>query len=169
MVSRRTSEDRLNRPKTVYFRLPASTYAYIRPLSREERRKSAAERPKASSLKPGSPIFGLSRPNNERRSLTCAREAGLYRAFAGALPCTCGYLCELSHTCAPKTCRSHEERPRIVPPPWSIGRDSIGSKKGGDWRRFRTTIGQIKKLIDRGQSGPDRADWKKTILGEMTP
>lgn len=82
MVGRRTSEDRLNRPKTVYFRLPASTYAYIRPLSREERRKSAAERPKASSLKPGSPIFGLSRPNNARRSLTCAREAGLYRAFA---------------------------------------------------------------------------------------
>ena len=29
------------------------------------------------------------------------------------------------------------------------------------------TIGQIKKLIYRGQSGPDRADWKKTILGEM--
>ena len=37
-------------------------------------------------------------------------------------------------------------------------------KKGDDWRRFRTTIGPIKKLIHRGQSGPDRADWKKQSL-----
>ena len=36
-----------------------------------------------------------------------------------------------------------------------------------DWRRFRTTVGRIKKLIDRGQSGPDRVDRIKTILGEM--
>ena len=26
------------------------------------------------------------------------------------------------------------------------------------------TIGQIKRLIDLGQSGPDRADWKKQSL-----
>ena len=25
-------------------------------------------------------------------------------------------------------------------------------------------MGQIKRLIDRGQSGPDRADWKKQSL-----
>ena len=24
-------------------------------------------------------------------------------------------------------------------------------------------------MIHRGQSGPDRADWEKTILGEITP
>lgn len=169
MVGRRTSEDRLNRPKTVYFRLPASTYAYIRPLSREERRKNGGNRPQSGRKRPLSSrdrpfSASLGRTTREDRSL--AREK---RVSTGPLPCTCGYLCELSHTCAPETCRSREERPRIVPPPWSIGRDSIGSKKGGDWRRFRTTIGQIKKFIDRGQSGPDRADWKKTILGEMTP
>ena len=32
---------------------------------------------------------------------------------------------------------------------------------------IRTTIGPIKILIHRGQSGPDRADWKTTILGEI--
>ena len=37
-------------------------------------------------------------------------------------------------------------------------------KKLGDRRRFRTTIGKIKRLIDRGQSGPDRADRKKQSL-----
>ena len=36
-----------------------------------------------------------------------------------------------------------------------------------DRRRFRMTIGQIKRLIVRRQSGPDRADWKDTILGEI--
>ncbi len=81
-----------NRPKTVYFgflRLPGVNIrlhsATLAQRTAEERRTSAAERPKASSLEPGSPIFGslcLSRPNNARRSLTCAREAGLYRAFA---------------------------------------------------------------------------------------
>ena len=40
-------------------------------------------------------------------------------------------------------------------------------KKLGDRRRFRTTIGQIKRLIDRGQSGPDRADKKKTALNSI--
>ena len=30
--------------------------------------------------------------------------------------------------------------------------------------RFRTTIGAIKKKIHRGQSGPDRDDWKKQSL-----
>ena len=53
-------------------------------------------------------------------------------------------------------------------------RDSIGSKGGDDWRRFRTTVGRIKQLIDRGQSGPDRVDrtkqslvkwWHKLVLG----
>ena len=39
-----------------------------------------------------------------------------------------------------------------------------GQKKLGDRRRFRTTIGQIKRLIDRGQSGPDRADRKNQSL-----
>ena len=36
-------------------------------------------------------------------------------------------------------------------------------------RRFGTTIGPIKKMIHRRQSGKDRADWKKTILREITP
>ena len=35
---------------------------------------------------------------------------------------------------------------------------SLGQRKLDDRRRFRTTIGQIKRLIDRGQSGPDRAE-----------
>ena len=46
----------------------------------------------------------------------------------------------------------------------NIARTQTGQKGGDDTRRFRTTIGQIKKLIDRGQSGPDRVDQTKQSL-----
>ncbi len=48
----------------------------------------------------------LGRTTREDRSL--AREK---RVSTGPLPCTCGYLRVLSHTCAQETCRSREERP----------------------------------------------------------
>ena len=144
MVGRRTSEDRLNCPKIVYFRLPAAPCVNIRlhspTLARrtaEERRTSAAERPKASSLEPGSASLGLSRPNNARRSLTCAREAGLYRAFAVYLRVfarTFAYLRPGIVSIAQGTSVIHP--PAIVH--WS-GLNRV--KKGDDWRRFRTTIG----------------------------
>ena len=131
----KSSEDRLFSASCGYLRQHTATFGYIRPLSREERRKSAAERPLSSRDRPFSASLG--RTTREDRSL--AREK---RVSTGPLPCTCGYLRVLSHTYAPETCRSREERPRIVPPPWSIGRDSIGSKK----EVIRTTIGPIKKM-----------------------
>ena len=67
--------------------------------------------------------------------------------------------------------RKHVDRARNVrdsspppPPPWSIGRDSIGSKKGTIGGDSGRQSGRSKKLIHRGQSGPDRADWKKQSL-----
>lgn len=89
MVGRRTSEDRLNRPKTVYFRLPASTYAYIRPLSREERRKNGGNRPQSGRKRPLSSrdrpfSASLGRTTREDRSL--AREK---RVSTGPLPGLC--------------------------------------------------------------------------------
>ena len=59
--------------------------------------------------------------------------------------------------------------PPPPPPPWSIGRDSIGSKKGTIGGDSGRQSGRSNKLNHRGQSGPDRADWKKQSLVKMQP
>ena len=60
--------------------------------------------------------------------------------------------------------RARNVRDSSPPPPWSIGRDSIGSKKGTIGGDSGRQLGRSKKLNHRGQSGPDRADWKKQSL-----
>ena len=52
------------------------------------------------------------------------------------------------------------------PPPWSIGRGLNRVKKEDDWRRFRTTIGPIKKIESSGTiwSRSGRLEKKQSLV-----
>ena len=53
------------------------------------------------------------------------------------LLCPCGYSCDLSNICTLEMFQLRELRAGIIPV-----RTQSGKIKGGNWRQFRTTIGQ---------------------------
>ncbi len=145
MVGRRTSEDRLNRPKTVYFRFPAATcvniwlhsatFGYIRPLSREEQRKNGGNRPQSVLSRAGIAHF---RPLSAEQRAKIAH----LRARSGSLPGLCRVP---SGTCTYfriLTPRKRVDRARKSPRHGPL----VGTQSGQKRRQFRTTIGPIKKI-----------------------
>ena len=112
----------------------------------EEWLKMVTDQQKASSL---------SRTMHENRSF--AEKKQVSTRF---LPCYCEYLQPKKRVDGTRNVRESS----FVIVHWLV---LNRVKKVGNRRGFRTTIGRIKKLFRRGQSGPVWADWKNTIPGEM--